>query len=243
MPKVLSPFRVDISQRAPLCVMVSRQLRESIISGDIPVDTELPSEKDLAESLGVSRATVREALRILQSQGLISGGETVSTQRPRVTHDQVVRSASLALESVLRLQKVPLDDLVELRVQIEGAAVASAAQRRSPSEIDQIRILLKQMADPEITVEKFRAADLAFHRLVVRASGNAAYPLVMGVLREAILTHLGEALEEMDDPRDTIAQLFDEHSQILEAIVNGDGEHARSLMISHIQNFYRASPQ
>src|SRR5260370_41350259 len=79
--------------RAPLSLLVSGQVRESILSGALPVGTELPSEKDLAEHFGVSRSTIREAVRILQAKGLLSGGDTVSTARPRVSASPGVSDA------------------------------------------------------------------------------------------------------------------------------------------------------
>ena len=120
--KKASPFELRAEDRAPLSVLVSRQLRQAIVSGRVSVGTELPSEKELTAELGVGRSTIREALRILQAQGLLSGGDTVSTRRPRVsTHQTLSLAAAQAMENAVRLGQVPLGDLVELRVVIEGA--------------------------------------------------------------------------------------------------------------------------
>ena len=229
--------------RAPLSVVVSRQLREAIVSGKVSDGTELPSEKELTQQLGVGRSTVREALRILQAQGLLSGGDTVSTQRPRVSSEQSMVTAADVMENVLRLGRVPLVDLVELRVVIEGAAVMQAAERAEKGElpVDMLEaagaaVIAMRGADGD--VETFRAADVAFHQALARAAGNAAYSLVMGVLREAVSGHLGLALHQVPDPRASMETLAEEHAAILEAVTRGKVKRARTLMTSHIHDFY-----
>lgn len=239
-PTKASPFAFRVTDRAPLSVLVSRRLREAIMSGEVPLGTSLPSEKELTEQLGVSRSTVREALRILQAQGLLTGGDTISTQRPRVTDEHTVTSAALAIESVLRLGQVPLDDLVELRVLIEGAAFEQAANERAPEALDEARQALAVMKSSSVDVESFRAADLRFHRCLVAASGNVAYGLVMGVLRGAISAHLGEALHRVKDSKATLRELAKEHESILSAVEKGEAKRARALVTEHIRTFYEA---
>lgn len=236
--KKQSPFALRVEDRAPLSVLVSRQLRKAIVSGRVSAGTEFPSEKQLTEELGVSRSTVREALRILQAQGLLSGGDTVSTRRPRVsTQATLGLAAAQAMENAVLLGQVPLRDLVELRVVIEGAAVEAAAEA-DEEQLGDARDALRAMKDGGHDLAAFRTADLAFHRALAVASGNAAYPLVMGVLRSAIASHLGEALAEEPDPGRTITTLIREHGAILRAVARGDGPSACRLMTRHIRGFY-----
>ena len=236
----LPAFSQRVEERAPLSVLVSRQLRESIMTGEIPIGTELPGEKELGQRLGVSRATIREALRILQSQGLLTGGTTVSTQRPRVTDAHVLGSAASAMEQVLRLGQVPLGDLIELRVLIEGAAFEGAAVMRLPAALEEARLALEAMRSPEVDIESFRAADLRFHQSLVGAAGNASFPLIMGVLRGAISSHLGEALHRIKDANTAMSQLTKEHEDLFAAVSSGDGARARVLVAKHIRDFYQA---
>ena len=223
---------------APLSLTVSRQLRQDIVSGKLGLGEELPSENELTKDLGVSRSTVREALRILQAQGLVAGSEEVTTRRPRVsTADVVSLAAAHAMENVLRLSQVPPGDLVEARVAIEGAAVEAAAKHRGPALAD-ARAALAMMLVPGLEIDEFRAADLLFHRALARASGNLAFPLIMGVFRSAIGAHLGEALRREKLPGKTMEKLAREHEAILTAVTAGDGEKARSLVVGHIRRFY-----
>lgn len=238
-PKPASPFALRAEERAPLAVLVSRQLRQAIVSGKVSIGAELPSEKELTLELGVGRSTVREALRILKAQGLVSGGDTVSTRRPRVsTEEALSHAAAQAMENVVRLAHVPLGDLVELRVVIEGAAVELAARAADAAHED-ARAAIAAMKAPGVDIDAFRAANLRFHRALASAAGNAAFPLVMGALRSAIGGHLGEALSREPDPRRTMKKLTREHEAIFEAVVAGNGALARSLVTRHIRAFYR----
>jgi DNA-binding FadR family transcriptional regulator len=238
--RAAAALSLRIEERAPLSVLASRKLREAIVSGRISVGSELPSEKDLMQELGVGRSTVREALRILQAQGLLSGGDTVSTQRPRVSAEQTLGSAAQAMENVLRLGQVPLGDLVELRLVIEGAAMERAAQANVEVALDEARAALATMRTADLDIPTFRDADLRFHRSLVAAAGNVAFPLVMGVLRDAVASHLGEALLGVKDVKRTMAALTREHEAIFTAVVRGRSKRARELVTAHIRDFYRA---
>jgi DNA-binding FadR family transcriptional regulator len=245
-PPKFAELGLRIEDRAPLSVIVSRKLREAIVSGRMSVGSAFPSEKELTTSLGVGRSTVREALRILQAQGLLSGGDSVSTQRPRISAARTLVSAAQAMENVIRLGQVPIADLVELRLVIEGAAIEQAAtvgSARAGAEAGALapaRAALATMQDPGIDIPTFRDADLRFHRGLVAATGNAAFPLVMGVLREAIAAHLGEALLQVKDPKRTMARLRREHQAIFSAVEAGRGALARGLVTRHIRSFYLA---
>jgi len=160
--------------RTPLSTQISRQLRARIVSGELALGAELPSESELTRELGVSRSTVREALRILQAQGLLAPTGAVSTRRPRVSTEELIsHAAAQALENLVKLAELPLHDLVELRVVLEGAAVEAAARNQGAS-LAEARLALAQMQQRPLDADAFRAADLQFHRALLGAAGNAA---------------------------------------------------------------------
>lgn len=222
--------------RTPLSLLVSRQLRDAIVSGELSVGTLLPSEKELTERFGVSRSTIREALRILQALGLLTGGDTVSTSRPRVCAEQTLTAVSDVLESAVRLSQIPLGDLVELRLVLEGSALESPVV--VPEALALARTELTVMQQPGIDVVTFHAADVRFHTHLVGAGGNSAFSLVMGVLRDAIRGHLVEVLTALPDPAPTLDALRHEHTSILEAVEAGDGPLAKQRVREHIWGFY-----
>jgi GntR family transcriptional regulator, transcriptional repressor for pyruvate dehydrogenase complex len=235
-----SRLELVVEDRAPLSVRVSRQLRLAIIEGRITAGAEFPTEKELGEELGVGRSTIREALSILQAQGLLSGKHVVSTRRTRVADEPTLNAvAAQAIENAVLLGSVPLDALVELRVVIEGAAVRAAAKATPHhAALTLARTAIQEMRDAEGDIERFRPADLQFHGCLAEASGNPAFGLVMGVLRLAIGSYLGEALERATDRTATIERLTGEHEAILRSIERRQGSKADTLMTSHVFDFY-----
>jgi DNA-binding FadR family transcriptional regulator len=222
--------------RAPLYVQIAEQLREAILEGALAAGEPLPTERELAESFGASRASIREALRALEAQGLIVGGSAPS---PATVAREFDRSAREALVSLLRLNRVELADLIEFRCLLETAALRTAARRRDRTRLEEARAALALMQAPEISIEAFDEADVRFHVSLVRASGNEAMHLVMLALRDPVARHLLEALRSDSDGRGTLLRLTREHSRILEAVENGDGDRAAGLVERHIRAFYR----
>jgi GntR family transcriptional repressor for pyruvate dehydrogenase complex len=222
--------------RSPLSLLVARQLREAILSGRLTVGTEVPTEKELTEQFAVSRSTVREALRILQAQGLLSGGDSVSTARPRVSAEGISTCASEALENAIRLQSIPLADLMELRLLLEGAALTAGVC--DPASLEDARAALEVLRTPDIDITEFYEADVRFHICLAGTGGNAVFRLVMTAVRDAMGDYLLKALAALDDPAPVLAKLVDEHTSILAAIEAGRHPEAAKLVRAHIWDFY-----
>ncbi|MFT3854102.1 MAG: FCD domain-containing protein [Ilumatobacteraceae bacterium] len=226
--------------RAPLSLTVARNMRTAIESGVWAEGTELPSEQFLAKHFNVGRTTIREALRILQSQGLLTGGDTVSTARPRVATGALRERAADAITSAVLLGAIPLTDLVDLRLVLEADGVAKAAKlaQDDPAILQHAEDELAQMPSHHDNVEDYVACDVRFHLSLAQASGNVAVELVMGVLRDAIGEYLLEALQSLSEPETMLERLTQEHQAILDAIRDGRGGLAGELMRQHIERFY-----
>jgi DNA-binding FadR family transcriptional regulator len=222
--------------RAPVYHQVAEQLREAILAGELAADAPLPTERELSESFGVSRASVREALRALQAQGLITRSGAPGRA---VVAGEVAAPARDALVNLLRLNRVDLDDLVDFRCVLESAALRLAAQDGDSARLEEAREALLEMRGGEMTIEAFDEADVRFHVALVRASGNEAMHLVMLALRRAVARHLLEALQADPDREATLRRLGREHAAILKAVESGDGERAAALVDRHIRNFYK----
>ncbi|PRP90950.1 HTH-type transcriptional regulator LutR [Enhygromyxa salina] len=224
--------------RLPLSLAIARKLQRAIVSGALEDGTPLPSEKELCERLSVGRSTVREALRILQAQGLVTGGDRVSTRGPRVHRGGALPTAASALSTAVLVAGLSCDDLAELRLVIEKEAVRRAAELRDPDALGRARAALDLMLDRRTDAEAFLQADVAFHTALVEASGNRAYGLVMTVVREAMATHLRDALKVATLLDETLQGLGREHAGLLEAIAAGDADRAEALVGAHISAFY-----
>jgi DNA-binding FadR family transcriptional regulator len=227
--------------RKPVYLQVAEQLREAILEGDLPAGEPLPTERELSVQFGVSRPTVREALRVLQAEGLVAGGGPTSPMRPGVPAEVSSESMRAALTHLVRLRRVPLADLVELRCALEASALARAARAPLPEPLAEARRVLGEMRRDGLDVAAFHEADVRFHVALVAASGNQATHAIMAALRESIAEHLVAALEACPDPREVIRRLAAEHEAILAAVEAGDGEEAAARVRAHITGFYEGT--
>lgn len=220
---------------------VARRLRNAIISGELADGTLLPSEKELSAQLDVGRSTIREALRILQAQGLVTGGNSVSTRGPTVNGSGTLPSAASALENVLLLGQLSLEELLTVRLLIEDAALRAASSHHNSDSLSRAESSLDKMRAHDDDPERFSQADIAFHVALVEASGNRAFSFVTKVLRVALAAHLDEVLKQKPQTRQVLRKLIKEHESILQAVRSGHGRKAALLIQTHINDFYEVS--
>ncbi len=160
--------------RRDLSVEIAESLRAEIVAGTLVVDARLPSEAELAERFGVSRPTVREALKRLAAQNLIrtrrgaSGGAFVNRLSWEQAQAQQITTATL----LLSMNAVDFETAAEARFALERACVPLAARRRTAAHLAAMRAEIARQQDPELGDEGFCASDVAFHRALVEAAGN-----------------------------------------------------------------------
>ena len=154
--------------------LVSEQIRRAIHIGTYLPGDKLPAERQLAEQMGVSRTTVREALRVLEGEGYVeshrgaAGGIVVLDQT----------SSEERIRPVVMARMAEFEELFDFRIAVEGAAVRLAAVRRTETDLKQLQKALDAMAEGWQTA-RFRAADSAFHLGIADAAiiaGPEAYP-------------------------------------------------------------------
>ncbi len=189
------------------------QLREDILSNELPPGTEL-SEVALAESFGVSRGPLREAMGALASEGLL----TVTPRRGAVV-------TALTREEFL--------DAYQVREALETLAIRLAVPRLDESDIARLRRLHEEMLEQARggqTIEFF-ATNAEFHQLFVSAAGNRKLEEMYGQLITQMSRYLARSLEL----RGSLEKSAAEHSAILEAVEAGDAERAARLLADHIE--------
>lgn len=220
--------------RAPIYLQVAAQLREAILSGRFAPGDRLPTERELAREFGVSRTSVREALRALEAQGFVAPGPATARTVVGPGLSEALRDA---VGNLLRLQQIPLDDLVDFRCTIETAAVARAAARRPEEALAEAAAAHAEMSLAGIGAEAFEKADLRFHVALARASGNDALHLVMLAVRDAIGRYLLDRMQRRRDLAAGLERLCREHDAVLTAVRAGDGQEAATLVRAHIEAF------
>jgi GntR family transcriptional repressor for pyruvate dehydrogenase complex len=216
--------------------LVLRWIEDQLSGGQLAVGGRLPAERTLAEQLGVSRTSVREAIRVLEAMGVVRAGVGSGPEAGTV----VISDPTAALGSALRLhvatQHLPVEDVVETRVLLESWAAARA--RPDAPELDLAGALLDDM-DGGHGIDDFLALDVRFHLALADAAGNAVVSAMMGSLREAIQGYAGQLTANLPDWDATASRLRAEHREILAAIRKDDGGRAAELVAAHIRGYYK----
>jgi GntR family transcriptional regulator, transcriptional repressor for pyruvate dehydrogenase complex len=207
---------------------LARKLNEAIANGDFVVGSSLPSERELMIKYQVSRATVREALRVLSAQDLIqvrrgrSGGSFISNP----SSGSVVRS----LNQFIKGQDLRFIDLVFAREAIEPAAAAQAAISRTDEKLEALRLMCVECEQCFDDADRFVEANLKWHIAMAEASGNPLFVTFLTSIYTAL--HAATDLEEFDlRIRKAVVGV---HWQIYEAIRLGDPDAARRRMVRHL---------
>jgi GntR family transcriptional regulator, transcriptional repressor for pyruvate dehydrogenase complex len=215
---------------------VVEQIQEAILAGQLKVGEQLPAERKLIDMFGVSRGTLREALRVLQQKGLIEikTGVTGGSIIRGVTTEQF--SENLAM--LIRYQKVALRDLAEFREGIEGTVALLAAERATPADVAQLRDLLAQTkeafaAGPEEWDRAIRC-DEQIHLTLTQITGNPLFITVLETVYLNIHTYY-ERFLPMEEA--VLAENITDLESIVEAVAAGDGPLAYNQARSHVQKF------
>lgn len=215
--------------------VVLAHVEAGILDGTYRKGDLLPPERDLAAQLNVGRSAVREAIRVLHTQGLI----TASTGRGGGT--RLVPAQGNALARIFRLHLAIADsginELTETRVALERTSAAVAARRIDLQTLRDLTTTVTQMR--EVTsIDEFNALDTAFHVQLARAVRNDLVADLTVAIREAVRESIRTASELMPEWTAFRLTLIADHERVLEAIANGDAERAAAAMEDHIRRAY-----
>jgi GntR family transcriptional repressor for pyruvate dehydrogenase complex len=216
--------------------VLAHQLRERILSGELPEGTTLPAERELVKQTRMSRATVREALRILEVQNLVrvragrAGGAFV--QRP--TTQSVANSVTM----LIRGQKIRLADLMETREALEPFCAELAARKRTDDDLAALDRANETLGDPNADLTAFLQANLDWHIGVARAGQNELLIGFMTALSRAIYAGTENAAFVDEAVR---AETRRAHRSITNAIRSRDADAAGRRMQRHVHTYAKAA--
>ncbi|WP_273735376.1 FadR/GntR family transcriptional regulator [Mycolicibacterium septicum] len=216
--------------------VLARQLRERILNGELPEGAALPAERELVKQTQMSRATVREALRILEVQNLVrvkagrSGGAFV--QRPGTD------SMASSVTTLIRGRQIKLADLMETREALEPFCAELAAAKRMPADLEVLDSANEAIADSAADLAKFLQANLDWHVGVAVASHNELLIGFMTALSQAIYAGTENAAFVDDKVRDVTVRA---HKSITKAIRDKDAEAAGRRMRRHVHSYASAA--
>ena len=215
-------------ERSSLTDQVRERLAESITSGALPPGAQIPSEERLCREFGVSRPSVREALRELMALGMV---ERRGNRAHVVEHFPDVR-----IDVAERIERVR--ELFETRRAIEVPLTRHAAERATVTQRAEIVALASRIAAAS-TLEELRPLDEAFHALVAASAGNALLAELHAKVMEALFNSpryeglLNDAHSPASERR-VVRASAQAHAAIAEAVRSGDGEAAALAALEHL---------
>ncbi len=209
---------------------IAEQIRKSVMSGEFNPGEKLPPERELAEMFGVSRPSVREALNVLVSSGLVEthqGGGTV-------VRSLMENSAGTPLSELIRIDGDRALDVIEVRQGMESWTAWYAATRALPEDIRRLKVVVDGMAKNLEGLTPSEDYDANFHMLVARATHNVVWSHMMQSLFDAMQEFQRDVWRAVYLAGDDHKILYGHHLRIYEMIRDRNPEGARDAMVEHL---------
>ncbi|MBA8820225.1 DNA-binding FadR family transcriptional regulator [Ochrobactrum sp. P6BSIII] len=213
-----------------LVVKVSGELKKLIQSGEFKPGMKLPSEAKLTEAYGVSRTVIREAVAALRADGLVEARQGAGVFVLEAQSAETLPFHNLDYDRVSSVI-----ELLELRTGVEVEAAGLAALRRSPQQEEAIINCHRQVLTCLEAGQPTAEADFALHLAIADAANNPRFREFLTMIGSGVIPRAALQSQSDTNSADYIARIHDEHSQIIEAISNGDEEAARSAMRRHLK--------
>jgi GntR family transcriptional regulator, transcriptional repressor for pyruvate dehydrogenase complex len=225
--KAMSITRRALPGKEDVTATLIGVFKRLISEGSLAPGHRLPSERELAEMFGVSRSSLRQALKVLEIMGVISqrvgDGTYLNTAAPSILAEP--------MEFLILLDGLSFHELMEARLIVEPELAARAAARATPEDVAELRQALAEMEENQRDHARFTEHDLLFHKTIFRIAGNRVCTLMFTVVHQSLerLIHLTSKLVE---PKHTL-QL---HRRIFVAIRRHDADEARRRMTEHLED-------
>jgi GntR family transcriptional repressor for pyruvate dehydrogenase complex len=223
-----STSRIEPIKKSRLSEEVLRRLKAMIIDGTFKPGDQLPSERELSEMFQVSRASIREALRILETLGFLEAkvGVGGGTFVKEVSIDALVNPFSELLGS----EKELIMEMLDFRRVLETEIARSAAEQRTDDDLRHIEETIEQMRKNITSGGIGVEGDTAFHDAVAEASGNRVFRKMLSMAKSLLVQTRRTTLEIPGQPEKSVI----DHREIFEAIRAGDGDLAAARMNEHL---------
>lgn len=209
---------------------------EELASGRLRIGDRLPGERQLAETLRVSRSSLREALRVLEALGTIRTSTGSGPRAGTIVTAAPEQALTLALNLQLATSHAQHSHVFEMRLLLE----TWVAEHSDPARGDwqEVTRLLDAMDDEHLPVADFLRLDAEFHVALSRAAENPLISTLMGALRTSIADHTLARARGLPDWSGTAARLREEHRAIATSLRRGEGAQAAVLVREHIRGYY-----
>ncbi|MFD1851857.1 FadR/GntR family transcriptional regulator [Oceanobacillus bengalensis] len=217
-----------------LYIQIYTQILDEIERGSFKIGDKLPTERELCEQFGVSRAPVRQALSALELNGYIFSrqGEGVYVQNNKL---QVENN-----EAAILLDSVAPEDIVEARMRIEPLIVQYAAERATKDDVESLQRIIKKMEEETKAGVYVPETDEELHNRIAQSTHNDLFISIMLAISNAMKQQeMWKFLRDRTVTRPDYREInFKEHKLLIEAIVDHDETKAVELMTNHMNNLY-----
>ncbi|MFQ3647313.1 MAG: FadR/GntR family transcriptional regulator [Anaerolineae bacterium] len=211
-----------------LSELVADKLQTMIIQREYELNDRLPSERDLAKQLNVSRNVVREAIKLLQERGMVKvqsgSGVYISAQES----ETISRSVGLYVQR----QNVSVTHVFEVRWILETENARLAAQRAIAQDIQLLDDCLRRSKDAMEDPVLFTSLDIEFHRLLALSTGNPVLPLLLDTIVDTLSDHINRT-SNLPGAQENA---FRHHTAIFDAVRRHNPEEARAAMVAHLES-------
>lgn len=226
------------SSRRQVDDIVAERIEQLILDGTLKVGQALPSERRLCETLGISRSSLREGLKVLRGRGIVHTTQGRGTFVARLMDSQ----AEKPLLHLFSAHPRTIYDVLDVRALLEGEAARLAALHGSEADFELITRHYREMADAKArAAENFDPAaharlDHAFHRVIREASHNPVLVLTLRSLNDLMLTSVYACIKNLYH-RPTVKPRIDEqHARLYQAVVGRQAEEAKAAAIEHVHS-------
>ncbi|BCV23239.1 FadR/GntR family transcriptional regulator [Gelria sp. Kuro-4] len=215
-------------QKRTVAEEIIDQIKGLVREGTLKPGDRLPAERELAEQLSVSRASVREAVRALSLMGLVA----VRPGEGTFLNEDVGTVFRGSVSAKLLMKKSQIIELCEARRLLEVALVRLAAKRATSDDLTDLRHCLFRMEQSLGTHQVFIREDYAFHLMVAKAAKNDIMADVLETVRDLLMEVQRKVVAVAGAPQ----RSFQFHKAVYEALVRQDGEGAAAAMEKHLQD-------
>jgi len=228
-------MELDPIRSRKLVDIVVERLETQILDGALHDGDKLPSEEQLAIRLGVGRRSVREALKVLETKGLVEVQSGVGTLVKRTDLDQFLDVLNRNISSYLSINRADFGHVMELRRLLEGAALQRLAAAPDPERLDRLaeELTRQRLACETGDYHTYQEAHFSFHQQIVDVLDNP----VISMIYKQVLTLIRAPMEQSgSNPRVSIRALGD-HGRMLAALKRGAAGEALDLLDEHLHRF------
>ena len=215
---------------------VLQWLENELFDGNLVLGQQLPTDKDLAAIFRVSRNSMRETLKVLESQGIIKLFDGPHRSILPILVREPAASAGPALQLHMATSEYPLRDIVQARIELESWALKNASEKHVP--LAELQAIMAEMDRDDLGLKQFHNLYVSFHIALVKSSGNTAMAALFTALRDSVYEYTMALVGHVPLWSTTSSRIRAEHRAICSALEAGDYQMASRLTVEHITYQY-----